>query len=137
MDLRSRAEAAMEEKAIDHPDVSTLPTKELQALVNELQVHQIELEMQNDGLKRVQLALEEARDKYQDLYDFSPVGYFTLTHNGIIREANLTGAILLGTPRTKLINMCFGRFVASDSDNQLQQEWPGRPGGRRGNEGPG
>ena len=118
MDLRSRAEAAMEEKAIDHPDVSTLPTKELQALVNELQVHQIELEMQNDGLKRVQLALEEARDKYQDLYDFSPVGYFTLTHNGIIREANLTGAILLGTPRTKLINMCFGRFVASDSDNQ-------------------
>ena len=53
MDLRSRAEAAIQERAIDFPDVSTLPTKELQALVHELQVHQIEMEMQNDELKRV------------------------------------------------------------------------------------
>ena len=74
MDIRSRAEAAIQEKAIDCPDVSGLPTKGLQALVHELQVHQIELEMQNDELKRVQLPLEEARDKYQELYDSVPVG---------------------------------------------------------------
>ena len=74
MDIRSRAEAAIQEKAIDCPDVSGLPTKGFQALVHELQVHQIELEMQNDELKRVQLPLEEARDKYQELYDSVPVG---------------------------------------------------------------
>ena len=57
IDLRSRAEAAMQEKAVDPPDASTLPTKELQALVHELQVHQVELEMQNEELKRVQFEL--------------------------------------------------------------------------------
>ena len=74
MNLRSRAEAVIQEKAIDLPDVSTLPTKELQELVHELRVHHIELEMQNDELKRVQLELEASRDKFQDLYDFSPIG---------------------------------------------------------------
>ena len=121
MDLRSRAEAAIQEKAIDSPDVSTLPTQELQALVHELQVHQIEMEMQNDELKTVQLALEEARDKYQELYDSVPVGHFTLTHKGIIKEVNRTGAILLGMSRSKLINMRFGHFVVSESDDQWYQ----------------
>ena len=118
MDLRSRAEAAMEEKAIDHPDVSTLPTKELQALVHELRVHQLELEMQNAELKRVQLELEQSKDEFQDLYDFAPVGYFTVSDIGLIIQANLTGAILLGLPRSKLINMRFGHFVVSESDDQ-------------------
>ena len=121
MGLRSRAEAAIQEKAIDSPDVSTLPTQELQALVHELRVHQIELEMQNDELKRVQLAWEEARDKYQELYDSVPVGHFTLTHKGIIKEVNRTGAILLGMSRSKLINMRFGHFVVSESDDQWYQ----------------
>ena len=73
MDLRSRAEVAIQEKAIDHPDVSTLPTKKLRALVHELRVHHIELEMQNDELKRVQLALGASRDEYPHLYDFANI----------------------------------------------------------------
>jgi PAS domain S-box-containing protein len=121
MGLRSRAEAAMQEKPIDHLDVSTLPTKELQALVHELQVHQLEMEMQNDELKTVQLALETSRNKYQELYDSAPVGYFTLTHKGIIKEVNTTGANLLGMARSKLIGRGLGRFVASESENQWYQ----------------
>ena len=123
VDLRSRAEAAMLEKPIDHLDVSTLPTKELQALVHELRVHQIELEMQNDELKKVQLALEASRDEFQDLYDFSPVGYFTLTNKGLIIQANLTGASLLGMTRSKLIHTRFGQFVTVESEAQLYRHF--------------
>lgn len=113
--LRNAAEKKLGRSLDLSPELKDLTSEKI---MHELRVHQIELEMQNDELKRVQLALEESRDKYQDLYDFSPVGYFTLTHNGIIREANLTGAILLGMPRPKLINMRFGHFVASESDDQ-------------------
>ena len=123
VDLRSRAEAAIQEKPIDHLDVSTLPTKELQALVHELRVHQIELEMQNDELKRVQLALEASRDEFQDLYDFSPVGYFTLTEKGLITQVNLTGANLVGMARPKLIQKRFAQFVAIESEAQLYRHF--------------
>ncbi len=67
MDLRSRAEAIIQEKAIEFPDVSIIPAEELQKLVHELQV-------QNDELRRVQLELEESRDKYQALHDSAPIG---------------------------------------------------------------
>jgi PAS domain S-box-containing protein len=123
IDLRLRAEAVIHDKAIDFPDVSTLPTKELQSLVHELRVHQIELAIQNDEIKRVQLALEASRDEFEDLYDFSPVGYFTLTEKGLIIQANLTGANLLGKARPKLINMRFGHFVDPESEAQLYQHF--------------
>jgi PAS domain S-box-containing protein len=121
IDLRSRSQAAMQEKAMDHPDVSTLPANEIQAPEHELHVHQLEMEMQNDELKTVQLALETSRNKYQELYDSAPVGYFTLTHKGIIKEVNTTGANLLGMARSKLIGRGLGRFVASESENQWYQ----------------
>ena len=53
-------------------------------IIHELRVHQIELEIQNDELKRVQLELEESRDKYQNLYDFAPVGYFTVDRKSVV-----------------------------------------------------
>ena len=94
-------------------------------IIHELRVHQIELEIQNEELKRTQLALEESRnnyqDKYRDLYDFAPVGYFTLTHKGIIREVNLTGAMLLGMKRPKLIGRGFGYFVVPESLDRWDQ----------------
>jgi chemotaxis family two-component system sensor kinase Cph1 len=68
--------------------------------------------MQNEELRRAQLALEESRGKYVDLYDFAPVGYFTFTPKGLIAEVNLTGAALLGVVRQKLINGRFRKFVA-------------------------
>lgn len=85
---------------------------ELQRLVHELEVHQIELEMQNEELQRARLELEALLDKYTNLYDFAPVGYFTLDRDGSIRQANLTGATLLEEERSLLINRPFIHFVS-------------------------
>ncbi|MGE5252377.1 MAG: ATP-binding protein [Planctomycetaceae bacterium] len=94
-------------------DSSDLRGKDgLQRLVHELRVHQVELEMQNEELRLAQAQLEESRSKYVDLYDFSPVGYFVLNRGGIILEANLTGARMLGLERNRLINGMFASFVA-------------------------
>ena len=67
-------------------------------LVHDLEVHQIELKMQNDELRRVELELHESRDRYLNLYEYAPVGYFTLDKHSRILEVNLTGAVLLGIP---------------------------------------
>jgi len=82
------------------------------ALVHELQVHHIELEMQNEELKRARLVAEEALAKYSDLYDFAPIGLFTLDERGQILESNLAGATLLGVERRNLTKKSFPRFVA-------------------------
>jgi len=113
---------AAEKKLGKSPDaIQTLIEKTPEEIIHELQVHQIELEMQNEELKRVQLELEESRDQYQSLYDFSPVGYFTLTHKGLITEVNLTGATLLGMPRAKLIGRGVGHLVTPEPENQWYQ----------------
>jgi len=86
-------------------------------LAHELHVHQIELESQNEELRRTKSDLSAARDRYQDLFDFAPVGYFTLDRDGVIQECNLTGAILLGEHRTALKGCSLSRFVApADGD---------------------
>jgi PAS domain S-box-containing protein len=88
-----------------------------QELKHELDVHQLELEMQNEELRHAILMLEEERNRYANLYDFAPVGYLTLTLNGLISEINLTAAYLLGMDRKKLLNLNFAKFVAPrDSD---------------------
>ena len=93
------------------------PGRPAEELLHELQVHQIELEMQNEELQRAQLALEESRDRYLDLYEFAPVGYFTLTGKTLISEVNLTGATLLGEERKRLLQRSFARFVTpADGD---------------------
>ena len=84
----------------------------LQHLAHELQVHRIELDLQNDELQRTQQAMELARDRYQDLYDFAPVGYFSLSGHGLITALNLTGAAQLGVVRTALLGGRFVRHVA-------------------------
>jgi PAS domain S-box-containing protein len=78
---------------------------------HELQVHQVELEMQNAELRQTRDEVETVLGKYTDLYDFAPVGYFTLDREGIIRSVNLTGASLLGVERSRLIGRPFGPFV--------------------------
>ena len=87
-------------------------------LFHELRVHQIELEMQAEDLRRAQLALEESRDKYLDLYEFAPLGYLTLTDKALITGVNLTGAALLGVERNTLVNARFSKYIAQqDSDD--------------------
>ena len=91
--------------------------KTLEEVIHELQIHQIELEMQNEELRMTQVALEESRARYSDLYDFAPVGYFTFTPEALIKEVNLTGSTLLGVARQKLINTRFRKIVtAKDQD---------------------
>jgi diguanylate cyclase (GGDEF)-like protein/PAS domain S-box-containing protein len=82
-------------------------------LLHELQVHQIELQLQNEELIRSQVALEEMRDNYIDLYEFAPVTYLTLSEKGLIEEINLTGATLLGMERHKLLQRRFAGFIDS------------------------
>ena len=92
------------------PDEKTANPTEI--LLHELLVHKVELEMQNEELRRSHNALEEARDRYIDLYQFAPVGYFTINREGLISETNLTGSTMLGVDRIKLINRRFSKFVA-------------------------
>lgn len=82
-------------------------------LLHELQVHQVELEMQNEALRQAQFELEVSRDRYFDLYEFAPVGHLTLTPNGTIAEINLTGATLLGVERKNLLQRRFTDFVVA------------------------
>ena len=86
-------------------------------LLHELQVHQIELEMQNEELRRTQLDLELSRQRYFDLYDRAPVGYFTLGENGLIQEANLTAADMLGMDRATLCAQQFSRLILPEDQD--------------------
>lgn len=81
-------------------------------LIHELHVHQIELELQNEELRETQARLEWSLERYTDLYDFAPVGYFTLTGDGVIHEVNFAGAALLGQARSHVIGTRFGLWVA-------------------------
>ena len=94
------------------------PGRPASALLHELQVHQIELEMQNEELRRDQLELETAHERYVDLYEFAPVGYLTLSGVGAIREVNLNGAGLLGVERARLIGRNFAAFVGPDHSDR-------------------
>ncbi len=88
-----------------------LSLEDAKALVHELEIHRIELEMQNEELRQAQKALEDSHSKYADLYDFAPVGYFTLDDKGLIVEANLTAAKQLGRERAYIIGRPFSSFV--------------------------
>ena len=112
--LRKQAEELL---GTTRRDVAAMPVKEVQQLVHELQVHQIELEMQNEELRRTQEELEAARDRYVDLYDFAPAGHLMLDTHGTIVEANLRAGTLLGINRKDLIGQPLARFIArSDED---------------------
>jgi PAS domain S-box-containing protein len=112
--LRLQAEKRLRTKA-NH--ISGMNSNDVQNLIHELEVHQIELEMQNEELRHVQIELAESRDKYFELYDFAPVGYFTIKEKGIIEQANLTGATLLGIGRQSLIGKPLARFISAEDQD--------------------
>jgi PAS domain S-box-containing protein len=107
--LRRQAE---EQLRVTTRDVAAMPIKDVQQLVHELQVHQIELELQNEELRRAQVALEAARDRYVALYDCAPVGYLTLDLQGTILGVNLPACAMLGVNRKDLLGEPVLRFVA-------------------------
>jgi len=116
-DLRSAAEAQLARSRGRARELEAKPAREI---IHDLEVHQIELEMQNEDLNRTHLALEESRDRYLDLYDFGPVGHFTFSRAGRIIEVNLTGATLLGVTRAKLIGRGLVTFVAAEDRNRWE-----------------
>jgi Amt family ammonium transporter len=114
-ELRRRAEEIAWAMGEQYPEAHSL--EEARHLLHELQVHQIELEMQNEELRRTQEALEAARVRYFDLYDLAPVGYVTLSEQGLILEANLRAATLLGESRGQLVGRRLSEFVAPEDQD--------------------
>jgi PAS domain S-box-containing protein len=115
--LRLRAEVLLKgETASPAPPKTAADTKRL---LHELQVHQIELELQNAELQEARDKVERLLETYTDLYDFAPVGYFSLDEQGRILEANLTGAAFLGLERSRLIDQRMQNFVDPPSRNLL------------------
>lgn len=107
-ELRRQAEAIFA-RIPENPE--TLTPGEIQRLVHELRVHQIEMEMQNEELRRVQQELEISRARYFDLYDLAPAGYITVSESGMIMEVNLSACDLFGVMRSDLISRPLTRFV--------------------------
>lgn len=108
-DLRRRAERRVAKKS---GNAAAPGDKDLARLNHELEVHQAELEIQNEELRQARAELEAS---YDELYDFAPVGYFTLGRFGEIEKANLTGASMLGEPRSKLLGQRFAEFLLPES----------------------
>jgi PAS domain S-box-containing protein len=93
-------------------DITRWPSEDVRAVLDELRGYQVELELQNDALRRAQRELAEIRDHYADLYELAPVAYVTLDGHQIIREANITFTALMGCERQEVLGRGFSSFVA-------------------------
>ena len=110
-ELRRRAQDFLA-KQPDDSEKPDLSSEDVQRLIHELDTHQIELELQNEDLRRAQEELVKSQRRYADLYDFAPVAYFTLDEQAKILEVNLTAAEMLGVPRAQLLGRFFTDFIA-------------------------
>ena len=117
IELRKKAEKQLKESAPG----KAIRRSNILELNHELQVNQVELELQNDELRRSRLELENSYTKYFDLYDLAPIGYVTLDRHGLIREINLAGAELLGGSGRRLDGVVFTRFVAQSSRDEFHR----------------
>ncbi|HSW63172.1 MAG TPA: sigma 54-interacting transcriptional regulator [Dissulfurispiraceae bacterium] len=109
LSLRRIAEAVAHVRQAE--STTAMSPEESHRLLHELQVHQIELEMQNEELRTIQAELEASRARYFELYDLAPVGYFTISEKCLILEANLSGAELLGVARHDAVNQPFSTYI--------------------------
>lgn len=103
----------VKQEEIQHPR----SREDTEKLIHELQVHQKELEMQNEELRRIRRELQEARDNYFHLYDFAPIGYLTCSDKGIIQAANLTALTMLGLEPKSIIGKPFSNWILKDDRN--------------------
>lgn len=107
--LRDRAKQLLH---IQKEQSKTLNFKDFYSVLEQLELYRTELELQNDILQNYVLEVEESRNKYTDLYDFIPFGYFILDCNGIILDVNEAGIKLLGCPKKKLLNRAFASYIS-------------------------
>jgi PAS domain S-box-containing protein len=114
--LRAKAEAKIRERSLA---IKNLTLEESKTLLHELEVHQVELEMQNEELREAQHRLEEVRDQYTDLFDFAPIGYLVLTEKAIIKNTNLTACDLLGIERSFIIEKPFSAYITNGESRTL------------------
>ena len=112
--LRKKAEARLTKIS---RSVEKLSVKDIKALIHEFEVHQIELELQNEELRHAQAALEQSRARYFELYDLAPVGYITLSEPGLILEVNLVASALLGMDRRALLMQPISRFIHKEDQD--------------------
>lgn len=117
--LRERAEEHLRTRL--YAPLATLTPEAAERLIHELRVHQIELELQNEELHRAQDELALLHARYFDLYELAPVGYLTLSAAGVIQEANLATATLLGVERQILIGQRLTRFIHPDDQDTHYQ----------------
>ena len=116
--LRQKAEAHFREReSQSSKNLDSLSPEDMRTILHELRVHQIELEMQNDDLRRAQAELDASRDLYFDLYDMAPVGYMTVSGQGLILEANLTATTLLGVKRQSLVKQPLSRLIFNEDQD--------------------
>ncbi len=116
--LRRRADEIVRGRGLEQaPARDALASAAAEQVIHELRVHQIELELQNEELRRTQESLERARAKYFDLYELAPVGYFTLREDGAILEVNLTGARLLDVTRAALVEQPLTLFILPEDQD--------------------
>lgn len=111
--LRQKVEALLNNRPLK--EAGHLSEAETMRLLHELEVHQVELEIQNEELNMARAAAQNVAQKYAELYDFAPSGYFTISKDGKIRELNLSGAEMLDKERSNLINSQFSLFVTDDT----------------------
>ena len=117
-DLRRRAEQRVRQAIGDPPGDSGPPSSDASQLLHDLRVHQVELEMQNEELRRTEAELEASRARYFDLYERAPVGYLTINEAGLVVEANLTASTLLGVTRGALVKQPMTRFLVPEDQDQ-------------------
>lgn len=115
--LRARAERQLKDVPADTDDMEGMSAGAMMKRINALCVRQSALKMQNQELRRIQGALEAARDRFSNLYDHAPVGYLTANEKGTIQEANLTFAELMGMPRSAFVGRPFSRFIQREDQD--------------------
>ncbi|MGM0442061.1 MAG: sensor histidine kinase [Elusimicrobiota bacterium] len=118
-DLRKKAKEKVARRDIDFDKITE---EEIADILQELDIHQEELRMQNEELRKTQLELEEIWHKYSDLYDFAPIGYFTFDENIGVKNVNLTGADMLGVDRSALIDRPFLPYVKPADRDQFTKD---------------
>ena len=117
-DLRQKAERKLQTgERTEIEKIENMSSVDIEKVIHELEVHQIELEMQNDELQSIRDELDISRKKYFDLYDLAPVGYLTLSDKGMILEANLTASNLLGIPRGELVRKPITQLIMREDQD--------------------